>query len=95
MYVDRWSMPDGYTLVDNESDREYTTWVSLADCTIPFVYLLNRESNYVKFYQKELAEARERISELEKKVYDMDYLMKRFEFLYEESVEEMCDKYDD
>ena len=94
MMVERWSL-DSYTLIDNENDKRFTTGVSLADCTIPFADLLNRESNYVKFYQKELVEAREKIKELEKQIEGTDYLLKRFEFLYDESVDEMVDNYED
>ena len=41
-----------YSLSDNETGREYQTGVSLADCTIPFEDLLNRQDNYIKHYRE-------------------------------------------
>ena len=35
------------------------------------------------------------VYELEKQIEGTDYLLKRFEFLYDESVEEMVDNYED
>jgi len=84
-----------YALTDNETGQEYRTGVSLADCTIPFEDLLNRQDNYLKHYRevrsklqrenKRLSDENTQLNEQLDKV--SDWLMEEFDINLEEVLE--------
>ena len=82
-------MEDSYTLFDSENGKRYRTGVSLADCGIPFVDLLNRESNYVSFYRGNYVDERELNRRLEKHLKEYEELHRLFEEMYDSCVEDM------
>ena len=50
-----------YSLTDNKKNQEYTTGVSLADCTIPFEDLLNKQDNYINYYTNKYHETQKKL----------------------------------
>ena len=76
-----------YALADNETGHEYRTGVSLADCTIPFEDLLNRQDNYLKHYREvrsKLQRENRRLSDENTTLNEQldkvsDWLMKEFD----------------
>jgi len=89
MMTERYEMLDSYTLHDYEDCRSYTTGVSLADCGIPFVELLNRLDNYRQFHKENQIKCQRENKKLWAKLEEYEKLLKDFEDLYESSVEEM------
>lgn len=81
-----------YELTDNETGREYRTGVSLADCTIPFEVLLNRQDNYLKYYREvrsKLQRENRRLSDENTTLNEQldkisDWLMEEFDINLEE-----------
>ena len=81
-----------YELTDNETGREYRTGVSLADCTIPFEALLNRQDNYLKHYREgriKLQRENRRLSDENTQLNEQldkvsDWLMEEFDINLEE-----------
>ena len=89
MSDERWLMEDNYTLFDSERGRRYSTGVTLADCGIPFVDLLNRESNYARFHKENYEKEKEENRKLKKQISEFEELHRRFEEMYDSPVEEM------
>ena len=87
--MDRYEMIDGYTMKDYKKSLVYTTGVSLADCTIPFVKLLNRLNSYWEFCREERDELEKKNERLQRKINDYESLLGRFEELYGSTVEAM------
>ena len=81
-------MENAYTLKQDNGNR-WSTGVSLADCTIPFVELLNREVSYAEFYKENLQEMKRENERLQGKISEYESLISRFEELYDSTVEEM------
>ena len=68
--IERYTL-NHYTLTDNETLQEYTTGVSLADCTIPFTDLLNRQDTYIKSYMGLLKSERAKGQALQEKYNEL------------------------
>lgn len=94
--VDRYVLKS-YELIDNESNNTYTTGVSLADCGIPFADLLNRQDNYIKFYNSRTRKYSKQINELEEKVKELEsdidkvdnFLKEEFDLTFKQILEEL------
>lgn len=81
-----------YSLIDNKTGTEYTTGISLADCTIPFEDLLNKQSNYIDYYmeryyktQKLLKKSTEEIKALKTTLNQLEeFLLEEFNMTIED-----------
>lgn len=76
-----------YSLIDNDKNHEYTTGVSLADCTIPFEDLLNKQDKEINFYQGKYRKMRQELKSLKEDNKNLssdldkisDFLMEEFD----------------
>lgn len=86
-----------YTLTDHKKGQEYTTGVSLADCTIPFEDLLNKQDNYINYYtqkyretQKKLEKSLEENTELKETIRKLEEIIEcEFDMNIKEFLENM------